>query len=182
MKLPIWSSIEFDDEEIESIFTKMEYTQIRQVCNEVDDEDTGERVKKRDVYVRWLLPSQKNGWLFDKLWELVQLSNDEVFQFDLAGPPKEIQLGHYITDHFHDWHTDTGEFQFKNRSLNVVVQLSEPTDYLGGGLEFRNDDVVYPAPKAKGSVIIFPAVLEHQVQIIEKGNRFSLVACIDGVG
>ena len=181
MNPKIWSSIEFNEEEVESIFTKMEFTQIRQVCNEIDDKDTGQRIKKRNVYVRWLLESQKNAWLFDKLWNLVQLSNKEMFNLDLAGPPKEIQLGHYIKDHFHDWHTDAGDYQFKKRSLNVVVQLSDPKDYSGGGLEFRQNNIVYPAPKTKGTVVIFPAILEHQVQIIEEGNRFSLVACIDGV-
>ena len=109
MELKTWSALAFTEEEIELIFTKMEYTKIRQVCNEIEDEASGQRQIKRDVYVRWLLDTETNKWLFDKIWDLVQLSNTSLFNYSLAGPPKEIQFSHYLKNHFHDWHTDAGE-------------------------------------------------------------------------
>ena len=71
------------------------------------------------------------------------------------------------------------------RKLSMVVQLSKPENYEGGGFRFNlrgldsqtDDNIMSPPPgfKQQGSIIVFPSFLWHKVEPITKGIRHSLV-------
>ena len=66
-----------------------------------------------------------------------------------------------------------------DRKLSVVVQLTDPSDYEGGIFEFKT--VETPANfKTRGSILVFPSYLEHQVTEITEGTRYSLVCWAEG--
>ena len=54
---------------------------------------------------------------------------------------------------------------------SISVQLSDPSDYSGGVLEFPNAT----ATTARGAAIVFPSYTMHKVHPVTRGRRSSLV-------
>ena len=107
------------------------------------------------------------------------------------------------TGDFYTWHTDSGPDAYdigEMRKLSFTVQLSHPDEYEGGHFEwlepngvFDNlrsvdktiniDDIKRRAPfsaKEKGSLIVFPSFVHHQVTPVTRGTRISLVGWLVG--
>lgn len=99
---------------------------------------------------------------------------------------------------FYKWHTDAGPYVYPNgmiRKLSAVIQLTDPEEYEGGNFQWletqslfdkiergtntiRIDDAIKTAPwsaKSKGSLIVFPSFVHHQVTPVTRGTRQSLV-------
>jgi len=70
----------------------------------------------------------------------------------------------------------------KTRKLSVTVSLNDPTEYKGGNLKFDlgpHSEKRYHTCKEirpRGSIIVFPSHIYHQVTPVTKGTRYSLVA------
>jgi PKHD-type hydroxylase len=70
----------------------------------------------------------------------------------------------------------------KIRKLSVTISLSDPATYEGGNLKFdlgphRGDRYHECAEiRPRGSIIVFPSHVYHQVTPVTKGTRYSLVA------
>lgn len=64
------------------------------------------------------------------------------------------------------------------RKLSVMLQLSDPECYTGG--EFVMHQVSDPPPAEtvarRGSLLVFPSILRHEVRKVTQGTRYSLVA------
>jgi predicted 2-oxoglutarate/Fe(II)-dependent dioxygenase YbiX len=89
------------------------------------------------------------------------LSFDSNFQFT------EYQInGHY------DWHTDSGGI-LSHRYCSLVIQLND--EYDGGELKIINDNKQITLERGVGNLFIFLSSLEHKVEKITKGTRYSLV-------
>ncbi len=85
--------------------------------------------------------------------------------------------GHYAPHHDILWARNDGF----DRKISVTLQLSDPTEYVGGDFSFT--EVENPSPdlvKAKGSVLCFPSYLVHQVEPVTSGNRKSIVVWFEG--
>ena len=75
-------------------------------------------------------------------------------------------------------------FEGKIRKLSSIINLSKPSDYEGGDLEFdfRNltkessNIKVCDQIKEQGSIVVFPSFIHHRVTPITKGTRHSLVS------
>lgn len=109
--------------------------------------------------------------LVSKLYEAVRRANEVgKFNFEISAlePP---QLGEYAVGDEYVWHLDLGNSR-PRRKLSASVQLSDPADYDGGDLEFWNTEA---APRAQGTLVVFPAYLLHRVTPVSRGVRFSLV-------
>lgn len=99
---------------------------------------------------------------------------------------------------FYTWHTDAGPNANPDqtiRKLSAVIQLTDPDEYEGGHFQWlepwklfdklrsdkptiRVDEAIMTAPfsaKTKGTLIVFPSYLHHQVLPITRGTRQSLV-------
>tara|TARA_E500000318_G_C3545152_1_gene206325 strand:+ start:624 stop:1535 length:912 start_codon:yes stop_codon:yes gene_type:complete len=78
--------------------------------------------------------------------------------------------------------TDNAYYWGKVRKLSMTLNLTEPTDYTGGDLKFdfgphagRGRFKTCKEIRPRGSIIIFPSFLHHQVTPVTKGTRYSLV-------
>jgi predicted 2-oxoglutarate/Fe(II)-dependent dioxygenase YbiX len=58
-----------------------------------------------------------------------------------------------------------------SRRMNIILQLSDTDEYEGGDLLVGD----YVCTRQKGSAIMFPSLLPHQVTEITKGQRYSLI-------
>lgn len=80
-------------------------------------------------------------------------------------------------------HNKTANMQMvgKIRKISVTVSLNDPTEYEGGNLKFdlgpHRTDQYHECTeiRPKGSVIVFPSHIHHQVTPVTRGTRYSLV-------
>ena len=142
------------------------------------------------------LANQKAGWKYD--WK-----GSEAFQFTKYNSPGGFYGWHQDScgDHNSTYkryipgvHPEINEKEFslkryttnkflvnKVRKLSVTINLNEPNDYEGGNLKFdfgphaseRYHECVEIRPR--GSIIVFPSHIYHQVTPVTKGTRYSLV-------
>jgi PKHD-type hydroxylase len=124
--------------------------------------------------------------VWKKVEELVYLANRSAFNFDIT-KIESCQYGVYKASNKgkYNWHMDTflpgvGTF---DRKISIVVQLTDPSEYEGGDLEFKGislTDEVKNNFKNKGSVVAFPSFCIHRVTEVTKGVRKSLVFWVEG--
>ena len=138
----------------------------------------------------------KVGWLnvkdpnvkpvIDMLWHYADLANRESFGFDISSM-YDVQYTVYdgVDEDHYDWHHDTfwaGPTAF-DRKVSLSIQLTDPSEYEGGDLEFaemKEGTYDKDAWKGKGTVIAFPSVIRHRVTPVTSGVRKSLVAWVEG--
>ena len=110
-----------------------------------------------------------------------------------------------VTGDFYTWHTDAGQDAQSHggrvRKLSSTIQLSYPDEYEGGNFQWIEpvgifdrlkstgtqninvDPYIKTAPfsaKARGTLIVFPSFVHHQVTPVTRGRRISLVSWYHG--
>jgi len=173
-----------------NVFTPAELDQIehygdRQMPNEATvaasraDEVVLEKI--RVTRTAWLQPSAETRWIYDRLEKTVRILNERVYQFDLSGfsEPLQYSIYHGSENGHYDWHVDQGNIKTR-RKLSISVQLTDPSRYEGGNLEFRAGNKIETALRDRGAVIAFPAYVLHRVTPCIRGTRKALVAWTTG--
>jgi len=119
----------------------------------------------------------------DILSGYIHAANRAAFGVDVSNF-LEIQFTKYESKDsgFYNWHIDT--FLVENekcfqRKLSVVALLSDPKDFEGGELWIeRNSEA--PIEMGKGSVIVFPGIVDHMVTPVTAGDRYTMVGWMEG--
>lgn len=177
--------------------TEAEINQLCAYCAAGDLKDgktfSGYREDIRVSKIQFNKWTPENGWVFDKLIDVIQLMNNRWYGFDLNGFDA-FQYGEYRADdggHF-EWHTDL-HFGDQNRQiddyglqqprkLSLSIALNEPgVDFEGGEFQLNmghQDLITVPIPK--GRIIAFPSFLLHRVTPVTKGVRKSIVVWVTG--
>jgi len=106
------------------------------------------------------------------------------WKFNVTGKER-LQFANYHKGAFYDWHRDCHIDGDLYRKLSVTVQLSDPKDYEGGELQFKNYwgtmELTSPDDMLKrGTVIVFPSSILHRVTPVTRGTRYSLVQWYNG--
>lgn len=137
----------------------------------------------------WITPDDASWWIFEKLAKVVERANRR-YGFDLSGFGEDLQYTVYrAPGGFYAWHQDGLDGPLATRKLSLVVQLSDPADYVGGELQFFEVYEEYEpeelaafaaASAARGSVVAFPAFELHRVLPVREGVRRSLVSWVTG--
>ena len=172
---------QFTDEEIEKIMD------IAKNYTVMDGQLAGGKVDHdyRKSNITWLPLNAETNFIYEKIIKLLKISNKAMWNFTITDVPLDLQLAEYTADTvdgkngFYDWHADLGRNLSSTRKLSVSVQLSEPTEYEGGDLEFMINRSM-KAPREKGTVILFPSYIIHKVNKVTKGTRRSLVVWFCG--
>lgn len=134
----------------------------------------------RDSQVAWIpRPHWVNGIIWHYVWE----ANKEHFNYNIDGIHGCVQYTKYGLGEYYKWHQDDmNDFDDTgNRKLSITIQLSDPSEYEGGEVQFlSSDNKLFFAPKSKGSIIVFDSRLKHRVLPVKSGVRKSLVSWIGG--
>ncbi len=127
-------------------------------------------------------------WIVDAIWPFMEVANELSGQMFDIERVEDIQVTKYKPGCFYEFHTDSySSHHFKDshgkvRKLSMTVQLND--DYEGGEFQVarccRGKLQIETMEKAKGTVIVFPSSLEHQVKKVTSGERYSLVAWFKG--
>ena len=80
----------------------------------------------------------------------------------------------FYKKHIDKLHNDT------IRKLSLSIQLTDPNEYEGGDLLLYEDEKPQKMGRGKGTLVIFPSYMLHEVTKITKGERNSLVAWVTG--
>ena len=139
----------------------------------------------RKSFICWIPQVEKWKKLYEKVMELVSQCNREFYKFDINGMFDDIQYTEYDSSYKgnYGWHYDLGEDMSvqTGRKISVSIQLSDPEEYDGGELQFSmHENVIYTAPKDRGTMILFPSYMKHRVTPVTRGKRISLVTWISG--
>jgi PKHD-type hydroxylase len=90
-----------------------------------------------------------------------------------------VQFGCYEVGSFYKEHRDMDHKIYGNRKLSISIQLTDGDRYDGGEFLLKNfygGELEMPKElRNKGSIIVFPSILLHQVTKVRAGTRHSLV-------
>ena len=146
----------------------------------------------RNSRIVWLTDT----WIYDWIAPAIRQFNAQLeWNFNLT-EPEEIQFTIYKKGQFYGWHQDTFEFNLNKtmpsqRKISAVIPLVDSNNYEGGDLQFY-DSAVNPNKKKedkicfsgnsrkKGSLIVFPSYVWHQVTPVLSGERLSIVLWYQG--
>jgi PKHD-type hydroxylase len=137
----------------------------------------------RSSSIKWLPKTQHWGWLYDKIMNMTIEANNALWHFNLYTILDDIQYTeYYATNNGHyDWHQDFGPGNLSKRKISVTIQLSDPSEYEGGDLEYwQGGGIPITAPRSKGLVFIFPSYMMHRVTQVTSGTRRSAVLWVGG--
>jgi predicted 2-oxoglutarate/Fe(II)-dependent dioxygenase YbiX len=133
--------------------------------------------------ISWIEANEESTDLYVKISNIVQQLNERFYRYDLT-EMEDLQyaeyhsdaLGHYTT------HSDDGYKYNLFRKLSLSIQLSDELEYQGGELLFYRFSTKDPAvaPKGKGTLILFPSYVLHEVTPVTEGLRKSLVSWVVG--
>jgi len=129
----------------------------------------------------WIQLNNETSWLYDSLAYIVRQLNGQFYDFDLDGFVEDFQYTVYDGggDHY-SWHIDKGTSTISPRKLSIVLQLTDPSEYEGGDLEFYVAPKPSVAKKQKGLIYAFPSWMLHRVTPVTSGIRRSLVVWAAG--
>ena len=172
-----WFDGGFSSEEVDKIVEDAkEYSFVKGV---IVDEDNTDKFRKSDI--KWLPFDSKWEWVIDRIMNQVMEANDAIWNFDLKSIIDNIQYTEYDGNGGHyDWHMDIGPGAISHRKVSVVIQLSDPSEYIGGDLQLKPGCTDMVVPRGKGNVVVFPSFLLHRVVPLISGNRKSLVLWVGG--
>jgi PKHD-type hydroxylase len=144
----------------------------------------------RSSMVKWI---HESNWLPSVLLAYVANINRRYFGYELVGYDNEtVQFTKYGVGDYYEWHMDedrnpfelmqnnSGEFV---RKLSYTFQLSDPSEYEGGVLEFQNPmntNEIKVIEKKQGLLTVFDSRVPHRVTEVTSGTRYSLVGWIKG--
>lgn len=142
-------------------------------------------LKIRSSIIKWIPNDESWRWLYDKMLALAIRANEESWNFNLYSALDSIQYTEYHADDngHYDWHQDIGPGWMSKRKVSMTVQLSDPSEYEGGDLEyFKGGSIEFAdkAPKGRGAVFVFPSFMMHRVSPVTKGVRRSFVLWVGG--
>ena len=168
-------------------FTPEELDTIKTIGNsypkqlaEVGGGDDSQVSDYRKSEISWIPEEPNNQWLYDKISQYAISANKEMWNFDIWGYHDTLQFTNYYGDGGHyDWHADLGP-GISNRKLSVVLQLSDPKDYVGGELQMNTGGGITSVKKEYGLLCFFPSFVLHRVTPLTSGTRTSLVTWLCG--
>jgi PKHD-type hydroxylase len=172
-----WFENGFTTQEVDTIVNgSLEYEFQRAVIM-----DEGNTDKFRKSNIKWLPFDSKWEWVIDKIMSQVTEANNTIWNFELKSIIDNIQYTEYEGNGGHyDWHLDIGPGSISHRKISIVIQLSDPDDYVGGDLQIMTGSEYTTIPRGKGNVVVFPSFLLHRVVPLTSGNRKSLVLWVGG--
>lgn len=133
----------------------------------------------RKSTVSWIPYCDQSSWIYDKLGFILRQLNGQFFHYDISGFSEDFQYTVYRGNEnaFYDWHMDKGLSSngLAPRKLSMTIQLSDPSEYEGGELQFMTKSTVDNLSKTRGIVHVFPSWVLHRVTPVTKGTRKSLV-------
>lgn len=174
--LPIWFLCQFDVAACDDLIKQAQAFPDREAT--IGEEGKQLDTVTRNTKVRFAPP---DFWLAEVLKHAAYDANEKCgWNYELSGQ-ENIQFAEYGPGQHYHWHTDTFTLSGKpqDRKITVVCLLSDPATFEGGEFQVRLYQD-YVAPLQKGSMIVFPSILEHRVTPVLSGVRHTATMWFSG--
>ena len=125
----------------------------------------------------WIPFAKHYEWIYKVMREITEGINAEQWRFDIQGI-QQLQILKYTSFQRFKWHFDT--YTGSDRKLTAVVNLSDPSEYIGGGLQVKADMDNARFIRDQGAGCWFPSYIEHRARAPIWGTRWVLVAWFTG--
>ena len=143
----------------------------------VYEKNTSRKVEDNSIRKANTAFFERGHWVESIISSILHAVNQTAWQTVITNT-ENIQFGVYGQGQYYGAHRDVDLATPINRKLSITVQLTNPNYYKGGdfvlwslsGKELRNDEW-----RNKGSILVFPSFLKHEVEPVTKGTRMSLV-------
>jgi hypothetical protein len=86
---------------------------------------------------------------------------------------EKYTFNQYESGDFLDWHKDSHEVIYGATST-IIIQLND--NYEGGDVMYSVNQIKHSVPKKQGSIFVFDSNIEHSVDKVESGIRYSMNA------
>jgi len=124
------------------------------------------------------LESGVDNWNYDRINQESHIKTDNIkdmviknlSEFNVIDIPEVIKLLKYNKGGYFGRHKDNG-WNFPDRRITVLIQLSENTSYKGGEMLVENTSF----QKDIGNTIVFDSNCYHELKVIEEGVRYAAV-------
>lgn len=165
----------FSDEECQKIID-IGNSKIKRKAKVFDDKKQG----IRESEVSWLYSCDDMEWAYRRMTDIITNLNERFFKFDLFGACEGFQFTKYkAPGGKYGKHIDSSSNTLI-RKLSFTLQLSDPSDYVGGDLCLHFGDEPKIMRRDRGYVAVFPSWVLHEVTPVTSGSRYSLVSWITG--
>jgi PKHD-type hydroxylase len=137
--------------------------------------------KKIHAGKRQKLRGDTAGFPFLNIRDVTKAANTNIYDFSLLGIIDQDfpQVFKYAEGDFYDMHIDINSMAV-SRKITFMINLSDPSEYEGGRIEFLNVDVDTQIINEQGSCLIFPSYMPWSITPITKGTKHILVGHIHG--
>lgn len=176
----------------ENIFTDFEMDKLAKLAKTVTAEKAkigtmpaGEtNLDIRNSAIVWIAAGEETEFAFRKITDVVLELNRNFYGYDLE-EFEDLQYTEYDAEYkgHYGCHKDVAyDGIMARRKLSFVIQMTEESSYEGGELLLYPDsiDKHVVAPKKRGTIIVFPSYMLHQITPVTKGIRNSLVSWVHG--
>lgn len=172
--LPLWYIKELDLEQCNRVVSELTVTESKEATTGL--EGILADLNTRKTIVRF---AEDGYWLTNILEQAALEANKQCgWEYHITSK-EQVQFAEYSENNHYTWHTDTFSLSGKpiDRKITVVCLLNN--EFEGGEFDIRlySD---YEAPLKKGTIIVFPSILEHRVRPITKGVRYSATVWFNG--
>ena len=137
--------------------------------------------KKRITTISWI-PFNAMPQMYTIIERTMLQVNGNHFGYDGMRLSEPAQFTEYPKGGFYDWHMDAEvncRFEPPVRKISMTILLSDPSEFVGGDLEFMTEGNK-PPQLLQGQAIFFCSLIRHRVSKVKKGGRRSLVQWFGG--
>ena len=127
----------------------------------------------------WVPKSEGFKWLYNYVAAVTDEVNAEHYRFDVTDM-QQLQVLRYRPGQWFHWHFDAIETEGDIRKMTMVINLSDPKDYVLGGLRVDGNWHNAEQSRDQGAASFFPAWIKHTARAPIWGTRWVLVAWITG--
>ena len=141
----------------------------------------GYDTKKRITTISWI-PFKAMPEMYKIIERTMRQVNGNHFGFDGMQITEVAQFTEYPKGGFYDWHMDAEvncRFEPPVRKISMTILLSDPSEFVGGDLEFMTEGNK-PPQLLQGQATFFASFIRHRVAKVKKGIRRSLVMWFGG--
>ena len=137
--------------------------------------------KMRITTISWI-PFKALPEMYTMIEQSMRKVNNNHFGYEGVQLTEYAQFTEYPKGGFYDWHMDAEvncRFEPPVRKISMTILLSDPSEFVGGDLEFMTEGNK-PPQLLQGQAIFFCSLIRHRVAKVKKGIRRSLVMWFGG--
>ena len=140
----------------------------------------------RQVSAWEISQTQETNWVWQRLINNVISANNYWWNYELVGILEPIQLICYDSTNTSDQIPDNCDLHIDNeyplsfRKISFSVELSDPNSYEGGKLSLYVQKDPKILPRGRGTMIMFPSFILHEVTPIIQGKRWAVIGWVGG--